>query len=58
VRHLELSTEGSGLAFEPGDSLAVVPVNPPALDVSAGTGGDNPSSKAAKVTIIIKQPPL
>jgi sulfite reductase (NADPH) flavoprotein alpha-component len=31
VRHLELSTEGSGLAFEPGDSLAVVPVNPPAL---------------------------
>jgi TolB-like protein len=33
-------------------------MNPPALDVSAGTGGDNPSSKAAKVTIIIKQPPL
>jgi TolB-like protein len=33
-------------------------VNPPALDVSAGTGGDNPSSKTAKVTIIIKQPPL
>jgi tetratricopeptide (TPR) repeat protein len=31
-------------------------VNPPSLDVSAGTGGDNPSTKTAKVTIIIKQP--
>lgn len=31
-------------------------VNPPALDVSAGTGGDNPSSKTAKVTIVIRQP--
>jgi sulfite reductase (NADPH) flavoprotein alpha-component len=31
VRHLELSTEGSELDFEPGDSLAVMPVNPPAL---------------------------
>jgi sulfite reductase (NADPH) flavoprotein alpha-component len=31
VRHVELSIEGSGLAFEPGDSLAVMPVNPPAL---------------------------
>jgi hypothetical protein len=31
-------------------------INAPTLDVSAGTGGDNPSSKTAKVTIIIKQP--
>lgn len=31
-------------------------VNPPGLDMSAGTGGDNPSSKAARVTIIIRQP--
>ena len=31
-------------------------VNPPSLDVSAGTGGDNPSSKTAKVTIVIRQP--
>jgi hypothetical protein len=31
-------------------------VNPPGLDVSAGTGGDNPTSKTAKVTIVIRQP--
>lgn len=31
VRHLELSLAGSGIAYEPGDALAVQPVNPPAL---------------------------
>jgi sulfite reductase (NADPH) flavoprotein alpha-component len=31
VRHVELAIAGSGLGFEPGDSLAVVPANPPAL---------------------------
>lgn len=31
-------------------------VSPPSLDVSAGTGGDNPSSKTARVTITIRQP--
>lgn len=31
VRHIELSLEGSGLDYEPGDSLAVVADNPPAL---------------------------
>lgn len=31
-------------------------VGPPSLDVSAGTGGDNPSSKTARVTITIRQP--
>ena len=31
VRHIELSLEGSGLAYEPGDSLAVVADNPPQL---------------------------
>jgi len=31
VRHIELSLEGSGLRYEPGDSLAVVVENPPAL---------------------------
>jgi sulfite reductase (NADPH) flavoprotein alpha-component len=31
VRHIELSLEGSGLRYEPGDSLAVVPQNPPQL---------------------------
>ncbi len=31
VRHIELSIEGSGLTYEPGDSLAILPMNPPAL---------------------------
>ena len=31
VRHIELSLEGSGLIYEPGDSLAVVAENPPQL---------------------------
>jgi len=33
VRHIELSLEGSGLSYEPGDSLAVVASNPPQLVV-------------------------
>ncbi|MDH3265876.1 MAG: assimilatory sulfite reductase (NADPH) flavoprotein subunit, partial [Gammaproteobacteria bacterium] len=31
VRHIELSVEGSGLHYEPGDSLAVIASNPPRL---------------------------
>jgi sulfite reductase (NADPH) flavoprotein alpha-component len=31
VRHLELSLEGSGLTYEPGDALGVWPLNPPEL---------------------------
>lgn len=31
TRHIELSLEGSGLTFEPGDSLGVYPENDPAL---------------------------
>ncbi|MGV8960998.1 MAG: assimilatory sulfite reductase (NADPH) flavoprotein subunit [Stenotrophomonas sp.] len=31
VRHLELSLEGSGLHYEPGDALGIVHRNPPAL---------------------------
>ncbi len=31
VRHLEFSLEGSGLNYEPGDALAVLPANAPAL---------------------------
>ncbi|MEP7041737.1 MAG: assimilatory sulfite reductase (NADPH) flavoprotein subunit [Dokdonella sp.] len=31
VRHLELSIEGSGFAYEAGDALGVWPTNPPAL---------------------------
>jgi sulfite reductase (NADPH) flavoprotein alpha-component len=45
VRHIELSLEGSGITYEPGDALAVVVENPPqlvaqfveALGVDAGT---------------------
>ncbi|HEX7914139.1 assimilatory sulfite reductase (NADPH) flavoprotein subunit [Rudaea sp.] len=31
IRHVELSLEGSGLAYHPGDALGVVVTNPPAL---------------------------
>ncbi|GAB2522828.1 assimilatory sulfite reductase (NADPH) flavoprotein subunit [Lysobacter humi (ex Lee et al. 2017)] len=31
IRHVELSLEGSGLTYEPGDALGVWPRNPPAL---------------------------
>ncbi|WP_231120477.1 assimilatory sulfite reductase (NADPH) flavoprotein subunit [Cognatilysobacter tabacisoli] len=31
VRHVELSLDGAGLHYEPGDALGVWPVNPPAL---------------------------
>jgi sulfite reductase (NADPH) flavoprotein alpha-component len=31
VRHVELSLEGSGLHYEPGDAIGVWPENPPAL---------------------------
>jgi sulfite reductase (NADPH) flavoprotein alpha-component len=31
TRHFEIDLRGSGLAFEPGDSLAVLPTNDPAL---------------------------
>jgi sulfite reductase (NADPH) flavoprotein alpha-component len=31
VRHLEISVEGSGLNYEPGDALGVWPLNPPRL---------------------------
>ena len=42
--HVELSLEGSGLAYEPGDALGIIPTNEPALvdDVLAiaGLGSD------------------
>ncbi|MGH8173061.1 MAG: assimilatory sulfite reductase (NADPH) flavoprotein subunit [Rhodanobacteraceae bacterium] len=31
VRHIELSLEGSGLTYEPGDALGIWPTNPPKL---------------------------
>jgi sulfite reductase (NADPH) flavoprotein alpha-component len=45
THHLELSLEGSGLTYEPGDSLGIYPVNPPAavdalLQAGAWTGDE------------------
>ncbi len=31
IRHIELSLDGSGLSYEPGDAVGVWPTNPPAL---------------------------
>jgi sulfite reductase (NADPH) flavoprotein alpha-component len=31
IRHVEISLEGSGLSYEPGDSLGILPQNDPAL---------------------------
>ncbi|MDZ7749368.1 MAG: assimilatory sulfite reductase (NADPH) flavoprotein subunit [Halofilum sp. (in: g-proteobacteria)] len=43
TRHLEVSVEGSGLQWEPGDSLGVLPQNPPrdVDDVVAALGLDH-----------------
>jgi sulfite reductase (NADPH) flavoprotein alpha-component len=55
VRHLELSLEGSGLSYQPGDALGLWPQNPPALvdavlaelrldgDARVGLGGQDHS---------------
>jgi sulfite reductase (NADPH) flavoprotein alpha-component len=55
VRHVELSLEGSGLSYQPGDALGVWPRNPPALvdavlaglsldgDTRVGSGGQDHS---------------
>ncbi|MEO7250977.1 MAG: assimilatory sulfite reductase (NADPH) flavoprotein subunit [Arenimonas sp.] len=42
IRHLELSLEGSGLHYQPGDALGVWPLNPPALveELLAAVGCD------------------
>ena len=42
TRHLKLAIEGSGLCFEPGDSLGIYPHNDPRLvdDVIAHMGWD------------------
>ena len=40
TRHFEISLEGSGLNYEPGDSLGVIPQNNPEVvdDLVAATG--------------------
>lgn len=49
--HLELSLEGSGIAFEPGDALAVLPENDPAVveEVLALTGLAGDGDLAARL---------
>lgn len=46
TRHIELSLEGAGLAFEPGDALGVIPRNDPAIVATLidelGLAGDEP----------------
>ncbi|KAF1687333.1 assimilatory sulfite reductase (NADPH) flavoprotein subunit [Pseudoxanthomonas broegbernensis] len=48
VRHIELSLEGSGLAYEPGDALGIHHRNPPALveAVLQATGLDGDAAAA------------
>lgn len=56
TRHIELSLEGSGLTYEPGDALGVMPRNDPALVESLlttlGLGADAPVVVKQKVTTL------
>ena len=45
VRHIEIDLEGSGLTYQPGDSLGVMPTNPPRLvdallEIIGGNGNE------------------
>jgi sulfite reductase (NADPH) flavoprotein alpha-component len=46
VRHIELSLEGSGLQYEPGDALGIRHRNPRAAG-GCGAGGDELDGDAA-----------
>lgn len=55
--HYELSLEGSGLAYEPGDALAVVPVNAPdmvegLLKAAKLTGGEEVTLKGGEAKVL------
>lgn len=58
TRHFEISLEGSGLAYEVGDSLGVFPTNDPALVASLletlGYGGDEMVANPAGVQTPIR----
>ncbi|MFC3073295.1 assimilatory sulfite reductase (NADPH) flavoprotein subunit [Shinella pollutisoli] len=56
TRHIELSLEGSGLAFAPGDALGVLPRNDPALvetllSALGLSGGEDFTLKGATTTL-------
>ena len=61
--HLELSLEGSGLSFAPGDSIGIVPVNDPAMVeavlCAAGLDRDGPLrnqlASALDITVLSRQ---
>ncbi len=59
TRHFEIDLTGSGLEYTPGDSLAVLPTNDPALvdDVLAALGfsGDEPVVNPKAVTVPVRQ---
>lgn len=59
TRHYEIDLCGSGLTYEPGDSLAVLPSNCPQLvnDVLAalGASGDEPVLSPAKVEMTFRE---
>ncbi|HVW54636.1 MAG TPA: assimilatory sulfite reductase (NADPH) flavoprotein subunit [Rhizobiaceae bacterium] len=56
TRHVELSLEGSGLSFEPGDALGIMPHNDPALaETLIGALGLEPD---AAVSVKDRQLPL
>ena len=56
VRHIELDLEGSGLIYQPGDSLGIVPTNPPqlvdALLQATSFVGDEPVELDGKSTTL------
>jgi sulfite reductase (NADPH) flavoprotein alpha-component len=58
TRHFEIDLGGSGLAYEPGDSLAVLPQNDPALvgEIIAllGARGDEPVVNADKAETTLR----
>lgn len=56
TRHVELSLEGSGLSFEPGDALGVMPRNDPALVENLLQALD--LEPAASVSVKDRQMPL
>jgi sulfite reductase (NADPH) flavoprotein alpha-component len=59
VQHIELDLEGSDIAYQPGDSLAVWPSNPPDLvEMLAQVTGLDANSIAAKEITVLSRPIL
>lgn len=54
VEHIELDIEGSGLVYQPGDSLAVMPTNPPQIisQLAAVSGLDEQQFADKEITAL------